>query len=488
MKAKVGAKPAAGAESAAAGPKVILCDPAGVVEGLNNGLAYIAAALKGRGCNAEVLDWNNKPENAEEKFEKLAAADIIGISIKSFTLHGALEIARTARAKNPHALIVAGGPHITLDAENFLRENAEFDIAVLHEAEDAFPEIVRAASSGGKPKLAAVKGIVFRSGGKLVRTKPREFRDNLDSIAFPDYSCFDSMPQAMREYPLVTSRGCPYQCTYCSVGKIIGKKFRTRSPQNVVAELEHAVLKYGITRFSVLDDDFTLLMDRAKEFCRLLIEKNLALKWACPNGIRADRLDPELVGLMKKSGCDYVAVGIESAHPEVFAAIKKGETLETVRGAIKMLKEAGISVTGYFIVGLPHSTFERDLRSLDFARSAGLDHASWGLLVPYPGTEVWEWVGKNGKVLRDWKEGFHFGSEPKSVFETRDYAESERLRAYFILNMRFGNYVMFFAQRENRAVKAAKALLLVLRYDASRLPFHMAQMARVFGFALLRRK
>ncbi|MFH1225462.1 MAG: radical SAM protein [Candidatus Diapherotrites archaeon] len=466
--------------------KIILCDPEGVVKGLNNGLAYIVAALAKRGYSSEVLDWNNRPENAEEKLRRLAGADIIGISIKSFTLRGALEIARIARAKNRRALIVAGGPHVTLDAENFLRGNAEFDAAILHEAEDAFPEVADAAKGKGKPKLAAVKGIIFRSRGKLVRTKPRAFRESLDSIPFPDYAGFDSMPQAMHEYPLVTSRGCPYQCTYCSVGKIIGKKFRFRSPQNVVAELEHAKGKYGITSFSILDDDFTLLMDRAKEFCRLLIGKNLALKWSCPNGIRADRLDAELVSLMKKSGCSFVAVGVESADPEVFAAIKKGETLETVRAAISLLQGAGIEVTGYFIVGLPHSTFERDLRSLEFARSAGLDHASWGILVPYPGTEVWDWVGKNGKILRDWKEGFHFGSEPKCVFETSDYSEAERVRAYFMLNMRFGNYLMFFPQRENRAVKAAKALGLVLKYDASRLPFHIAQMARVFGSALVK--
>lgn len=222
----------------------------------------------------------------------------------------------------------------------------------------------------------------------------------------------------------------------CNVPVVIGRKFRTRSGKNIVEELFYAKEKYKSKEFKVLDDNFTLLMDRAKDICKLFIDEKIDMEWTCPNGIRADRLDEELCRLMKEAGCYSMSIGVESGDQEVFDKIKKGEKLADVEHGIRLAQAAGIKVHGFFIIGLIGSTYEADMRSIEFAKRLGIS-ASWGILVPYPGTEVWEQIkaDKNARLLRDWKEGFHIGARPKPVFDTPDYTAEERVRAYYKANM-----------------------------------------------------
>ncbi len=225
----------------------------------------------------------------------------------------------------------------------------------------------------------------------------------------------------------------------CNVPTVIGRKFRTRSGENIMNELRYAQEKYGCTEFKVLDDNFTLLMDRAKDICRFFIDEGLDMKWTCPNGIRADRLDDELCELMVKAGCYSVSIGVESGDPEVFRKINKGEKLEDVEHGIAIAKKAGLKVHGFFILGLVGSTYETDKRSMEFVKKVGLESASWGILVPYPGTEVWNQVraDPNVRMLRDWKEGFHIGARPKPVFDTPEYPADERVKAFYLANLKF---------------------------------------------------
>ncbi len=222
----------------------------------------------------------------------------------------------------------------------------------------------------------------------------------------------------------------------CNVPTVIGRKFRTRSGENILAELRYAHEKYGSKEFKVLDDNFTLQMDRAKDICRLFVDEKLDMKWTCPNGIRADRLDEELCTLMKQAGCYSMSIGVESGDPEVFDKIKKGERLADVEKGIRLAQAAGIKVHGFFIIGLIGSTYEADKRSMEFAKRLGIT-ASWGILVPYPGTEVWEQVKNDSRarIHRDWKDGFHIGARPKPVFDTPEYTAEERVRAYYYANM-----------------------------------------------------
>lgn len=413
--------------------KVVLIDPRGVWEGLNNGLAYIAAAIRNKN-DVVVIDFVNKQGSIKKRMESVKDAEIIGISVKSFTLLESIKIANIAKKMNNRALIVAGGPHIIVDGYNFLKENAVFDVAISGEAEIAFKELVEK-----KPK-EEISGLIYREKEKIVQNPKREWIQDLGSLPFPVYDDFDSIKDTnkIQNWPLVTSRGCPYTCTYCNVPTVIGRKFRTRSKESLLKELRYAHEKYGSKEFKVLDDNFTLNMGRAKDICRFFIEEKLDMKWTCPNGIRADRLDNELCELMHKAGCYSVSIGVESGDPEVFLKIRKGERLEDVERGIKTAQKAGLKVHGFFILGLVGSTYETDKKSMEFAKKMGIT-ASWGILVPYPGTEVWNQINDSTeyRIIRDWKEGFHIGARPKPVFDTKKYPAEERVKAFYKANMMF---------------------------------------------------
>lgn len=415
--------------------KLVFIDPKGVWEGLNNGIAYIAANVRNE-HDVHVVDFVNRSKgDFEERLEPVKNADFVGISIKSFTLLESIIVAKKVREMNANATIVAGGPHIIVDGFNFMKENAVFDLAVAGEAELLFRELLSGKDAKQLP------GMIYRENRELKQNPIKGWLTDLDSLAFPVYDDFDSVNvdgkiQKIDNWPLVTSRGCPYTCTYCNVPTVIGRKFRTRSGKNLLEELHYAREKYKSREFKVLDDNFTLLMDRAKDICKLFIDEKLDMKWTCPNGIRADRLDEELCKLMKEAGCYSMSIGVESGDPDVFDKIKKGEKLADVEKGIRLAQAAGIQVHGFFIIGLVGSTYEADMRSVEFAKRMGIS-ASWGILVPYPGTEVWEQVraDPNTRMLRDWKEGFHIGARPKPVFDTAQYPADERVRAYYKANM-----------------------------------------------------
>lgn len=413
--------------------KIVFIDTKGYSDCLNTGLGYLSAALKKKGHEISVIDFNNKKGDEDSRIMATKDADIIGFSIKSATLKSAVEAAAKTKQINKKALMIAGGPHITIDGYSFMKEHDVFDIAVIGEGESTICEI-----AGGK-KPEKISGIIFRNGRKITPNTRKEWIKNLDGLTFPDYDSFDSVGGKIGSYPLVTSRGCPYNCTYCSVGDVIGKRWRARSPENIIKELFHAKEHYKSNEFRILDDDFTLDMNRAKKLCQMMIDEKLGMKWLCPNGIRADRLDAELLELMKESGCYSISLGIESLAPDVFEKINKGESLEDIRNAVRNAKKAGIRVEGFFIIGLPGSTYKKDKQSIKEAKKLKLDAASWGILVPYPGTKVWEWLASNkdARILKDWKEGFHLGIKPEPVFETKDYTASERLKAYYLANMNF---------------------------------------------------
>lgn len=413
--------------------KVVLIDPPGFFGGLNTGLAYLAGALRASGlAEVQVLDFNNNAHDIPQRLEKaVRSADIVGVSVKTFTAPAGAEFLKQALAINPSCLTVAGGPHITLDGRTFMEEYPECAVGVVLEGEESVPCLV-----SGKP-IEEIAGLLIRKNGEIVATAPRKPNPEIDSLEFPDYSVFDSLPDnQIPAYPLLTSRGCPFPCVYCSVGKVSGLKWRARSPENILAELERAREVHGSTEFKIVDDDFTYKMDRAAAICQLLADQQIHFNWSCPNGVRADRLTPELIALMKRSGCTSISLGIESLVPEVFDSIHKGEPLEKVTNAVRMIQEAGMRVEGFFIIGLPGSTYKTDMQTLRKARKLKLNAYAWSMLVPYPGTKIWEWVkannGKSVRLLKDWKEGLHIGMIRSPVFETEDYPAHLRLRAYWM--------------------------------------------------------
>ncbi len=169
--------------------------------------------------------------------------------------------------------------------------------------------------------------------------------------------------------------------------------------------------------------------------------------WSCPNGVRADRLDVELLDLMKASGCRSIAIGIESLDEGVFGEVHKGESLEAIIQAVRLAQAAGLEVDGFFIIGLPRATYAKDMQTLKKAQGLGLRRMMWGMAVPYPGTPMAGWARQNAHILRDWRGGCHTSFNPPPLFETQDYSASERIRAYrraYLRSVRISDWPVIF--------------------------------------------
>lgn len=412
--------------------KILLINPPGWQKGSTNlGLCYLAGNLIASGHKVLIFDLNATEElyeTAAIKVEKYSP-DIIGFSLKTSTANAAFLISKEIKKCYKKAVHVAGGPHITLDYEGSLLENPEIEYCFLGESDISFIDFVNRLEK--KQSIKEVAGIAYLDNGNVVATK-QKLIEKLDNLPYPSFEAIENFSFKDFRYPIITSRGCPYLCTYCCVGLICGKKWRARTPENTVTELKNAREKFGVKTFEILDDNFTLRLDRAKQLCRLIIKNKVKLNWYCHNGIRADRIDFELARLMKKAGCTSIALGIESGNAEVFNNIKKGETFESIVNAVKYIKKAGMRVVGYFIIGLPGDSLNGIKKTIEFQQRLGLDGYTYGILNPYPHTEVYEIIKRDGKILMDIKDSSHFSSTLTIPFEMPGFSKEDMKEAHYL--------------------------------------------------------
>lgn len=423
--------------------RVLFINPPGPTKGIHNGLGLLSAVLTKAGMKSFVLDMNNSDLNRQmigeiSKREKVdfglikreietGNPDFVCLPVLSVLASAVEEIVRFVKSEFPGKTVVVGGPHLSFEGEEFIEESGA-DFGIVGEGEKSIVELVE-----GKKAPSEIGGLICRQrrSGKIVKTAPREPEKNLDSLPFPDYGNFSSVVKnngRIVDYPLTTSRGCPYMCVFCCSHIITGRTWRARSPENVVSELVQAKQKYGIKSVALLDDNFTLDRDRAFRICALIVEKKLDLEMRCLSGVRADKLDIELLKKMKEAGFSYLSIGIESVNPVVFAAVKKGESLEAIKLGIENAKKVGIKVNGFFVIGLPYSTYERDLESMKFAKNVGIS-CWWSLATPFPHTELWDWVNENGRWLKDFRNAAPSAVE-EVAFDTPDYPAEKRKEAF----------------------------------------------------------
>ena len=414
--------------------KIVLINPCGWQrESVNLGLSYLAACLLQKGFEVLILDLNRYELDDTTLLERVRQYEpfLVGISVKTATAEEGGRLAILLAGILSNTVLVVGGPHVTLCAEMYLQENPAFSFGIMGEGEESFVALARALQEGHP--ASEVKGIVWRRGKNLVVNEWSPPQD-LNSLPFPNLDVIEGFSWEKFRYPILTSRGCPFKCTYCCVNKLTGSyKWRYRSTNNVIDELEHLVRTKALTTFEVWDDNFTLDIRRAKAICRELIKRKLNLSWYCHNGIRADRIDLELAQLMKEAGCTSIAFGMETGNPEVFDSIKKGEPLSAVVNAVKIVKKAGIQAVGYFIIGLPGDNLETFVETVRFQRKLKLDHYVFGMLIPYPKTEVWDIVQKKGEILCGITQTQHFHSDIVPVsFELPEFPKRDMVRAFYI--------------------------------------------------------
>ena len=481
--------------------KVLLVDlPSVSPNEINLGIASIAAVLREAGHDVRVLDLNNQhvPGSRESR---LGAAmewgpDILGISLFPachITDEGAKELLATVKeARGEKTLRVIGGVGVSITpAEAARKFSGLADLCVYGEGEVTFAEVVQ-KHLAGEP-LVGIQGTVRYENGEPVMEAARPFITDLDALPFPAYDLFDSIGDTIAEYPMMTSRGCPFNCIFCLNKTLTLRTFRPRSAENVVKEIEWAKEKYKFDALYIWDDHFSLIRERAEQICRMLIEKKLNITYYLPDGIRADSVTPEFAALLKESGCAGVSVGFEDANPETFVHIKKGEKYDVIIEAIKTLKAAGVPVRCSMVIGLPHTTYRSTRIAMENVKKLGI-HAEWYLATPFPGTEFYDWVMKHGRLLEDplSLRGLTFR---RVIFDTPEFPKKDRYRAFYegFAHFSFPEHAFYgkvcnpLTQQRYRLEKYVISPFTVARYIPGRLPSHLFNLARDLVTAVFKR-
>lgn len=405
------------------------------------GLAYLAARLEREQVSVVILDYVVGEFTPETLRQRLIAEapDLIGINCLSFNTAPAFEIARTTKAALPLVPVVVGGHHATADPVGTISLK-EVDFVVRGEGEETLAALALELRNGGR-EFTAIDGLLFKDrSGQVITNRPRKFIEDLDELPLPAYHLLDLekyfkfsdmhgiVKRRDRFMPILTSRGCPYGCIYCS--KLFGYKFRTRSPQHVFNEIRLLYQKYKVREIHIEDDTFNADLKRAKEILDLIINNRLDISIQFPSGLRADRVDEELMTKMKKAGTFLVAFGVETASPRMMRTIRKGLDLRKVEYAVDLAVKKGMWAWGYFLLGLPDETREEMEETIAYACRSRLHVASFSTPVPFPGTRLFESLGERKEEIRKKfyaQERMHFGHPIAQLSRVPDQ-ELEKLR------------------------------------------------------------
>jgi anaerobic magnesium-protoporphyrin IX monomethyl ester cyclase len=365
------------------------------------GLGYLSSFLKRRGVETKIMDGlrDNLTNEQLVKMVLELKPDAVGITCLTDYYKEVVDLAR--RLKKHHVRCIIGGVHPTFLPYETLKDSGA-DYVVCGEGELAMAKLV--CNEFSNDRIQGVytlsdfeeKNMVFGKG---------ELIDDLDSIPFPDWeeidpNCYPKAPHGgiVRNFPIgvvTTSRGCPYECTFCASSRFYDRKIRFRSAENIIQEIVYLKKNFGVQEIHFEDDNLTLDKEHIEKICHLLIERGIELAWSCPNGVRADKVDSELLLLMKRSGCYCLAYGIESANNRILGNVRKQVSTSVVEESIKMASDLGICCVGFFIFGLPGETRESVQESIAFAKKSGLSRAQFLVLSILPGSELWDRYAKN---------------------------------------------------------------------------------------------
>ncbi|MCL2288591.1 MAG: B12-binding domain-containing radical SAM protein [Candidatus Bathyarchaeota archaeon] len=370
------------------------------------GLAYLAAVLEEKGSQVTVLDCLAEGIDQNQLKQKLATInpDVIGINSMTPMTPSTLMAARGAKEACPSAAVVLGGPHATFMDKELLTVEPAVDVIVRGEGEVTFAELTkRIVNNVG---LNTADGITYRHQNRIVQNQSRDYIQNLDDLPFPAYKHFPLEKYRLFGklfFPVITSRGCPFQCNFCTTSRILGKQYRVRSPQNIGHELELLKREYGADSFTFYDDTLTLDKKRLYDICDEIKSRKLNIPWDCQT--RADKVSEEMFTKMKNTNCQQVFFGIESGCQHVLDAVNKRTTVEQNESAIKMAKKSGLFVAISIILGYPGETAEMRKETFNFIRRVEPDDVYLCIATPYPGTELRKEVEQLGyKMSSDWSQ------------------------------------------------------------------------------------
>jgi radical SAM superfamily enzyme YgiQ (UPF0313 family) len=361
------------------------------------GLGYLAAILEKNQYQVDVIDCQLLKFSLEDFRTEISKRQptIVGITSSTLTYQSALKLVKIAKEACPNCITIAGGSHVTFWDDKALEECPELDIVVRKEGEFTLLELVQRIEAG--EGYYDVVGTTCRKDGKIVKNPDRPYIEDLDSLPFPARHLWPM--ERFREYEdilyLATSRGCVYWCEFCATVRLHGRKYRMRSPKNVVDELELLHKTYGISKFTFCDDAFTVDQPRTEALCDEILSRGLKIEWNC--GTRVDMLTKDLLVKMKEAGCITVWFGVESGTQQVLDAMKKGITPELTIKVLGWVREVGMMPVPNVILGFPGETKESAWKTIKFVEKIVPDAVGfYNVATPFPGTPLYDMVKEKG--------------------------------------------------------------------------------------------
>jgi len=416
------------------------------------GLCYIAASLERAGHEVDILDMNSHRVSDKALVKHIEQSPLVGIGGLVTEYAEVMRLVKVIKTANENKIVVLGGPLATTHSTELLVASG-VDVAVIGEGEQTIVELVDGIESG---YTGLIKGIVYLDGGKPSVALPRALEEHLDNIPHParhlldmsqysthHFKTFGIKVPKMKSTTMISSRNCPYHCTFCS--QLGRHKWVARSPEDMVSEIGELRQDYGIRGIVFNDDTFTVSKKRVLNFCSLLEKERPDAVWYC-NG-RVNLMDEEMIQAMAKSGCVGIAYGIESGNQGILDSVKKQITIEQVERIVALTKKYGIHVTGYFMLGILGDTRQTIQETLDFAEKLDLDFYGFGITSPIPGTEMYaqaveKGLVEKGKRLEDWS--FH---AQMNLTEDCSIEDLERLNEYafrkFTIEKRWGRHYLW---------------------------------------------
>lgn len=403
------------------------------------GLAYLATYAIKKGISCKVIDCKFEKIDLQKLLSRLSSyngkAAIFGFTAMTHEISRVMRTAEEVKKIVPDSFIILGGAHITALPEQTLEEFKTIDAGIIAEGDITFVQAVQCLQAG--KSLREIDGIVYRENGNIVHNKKTKWISNLDEIGYPDWNLFPKV----KEYPINIGRGCPIPCIFCM--RASGNKSRFRSAESVIEEL--AVLKdrFQPEMVHFFSDDFCADKELTDSILDWMIKENSNFKWRA--GMRVSRIDRDILKKMKAAGCEHIEIGVESGNKEVLKSIKKGISLEKVQEVVRMAKEVKLDCWCYFILGHPNETWETAMDTINFLCKINPANAAIGIMVPYPGTQIWEMAkrGEGGYRLlsTDWND---FNKQIGNALELKTLSrrQLEVLQVYgyvklFIVNFRF---------------------------------------------------
>ena len=382
------------------------------------GLGYLAAVLEKNNFKVEVIDCQASRYTYEDYKREIAKRkpDIVGATAPTRLYNSAKEILKISKETHPNTVTLLGGAHVTFWNEKALQECPQLDVVVRKEGELTLLELAQRLEEGKDINDVAGTTQRKKNGTDFIFNADRPYIENLDELPFPARHLWDLETIRKQEdmFYLITTRGCTAWCNFCAAVRMFGQRYRMRSIQNVVDELEFLYKTYNAENFTFCDDAFTVDMKRTEELCEEIKKRGLKIKWNM--GTRVDRVSKELLQKMKDTGCVSMWCGLESGTQEVLNDMHKGISTDQTRKALKWVRELGLKPTPNVLLGYPGETIESALRSIKFAEEVSPDEiAYYNIATPYPGTPMYDEVMKNGWIRNT---NFDDYDATQPIFET----------------------------------------------------------------------